>query len=113
MEEESKPFEIPIDGILDLHAFDPKDARALVGDYIDLCRQKGILTVRIIHGKGTGTLREIVHCELSRNPAVKCFSLAPEIEGGWGATIAYLEPLTRSDPCCGERKRRMPAEQSN
>ncbi len=55
--EEQEPVEIPVDGILDLHQFQPGDVKDLVPDYLDLCRGKRILRVRIIHGKGTGALR--------------------------------------------------------
>ncbi|MFM6372805.1 MAG: Smr/MutS family protein, partial [Microcystis panniformis] len=44
----------------------------------------------IIHGKGTGKLRQGVHDFLSRHPQVKRFQLAPQNEGGSGVTIAYL-----------------------
>jgi len=90
--EEHDPVEIPIDGILDLHQFQPGDVRDLVPDYLDLCRGKGILRVRIIHGKGTGALRTTVHAILSKLPGVASFKLAMEDEGGWGATIVALEP---------------------
>ncbi|WP_422662049.1 endonuclease MutS2 [Pannus brasiliensis] len=44
----------------------------------------------IIHGKGTGKLREGVHEFLEHHPQVKRFELAPQNEGGSGVTIAYL-----------------------
>ena len=56
--DEQEPFEIPIDGTLDLHTFSPKDVRELVPDYLQACREKGILSARIIHGKGTGVVRQ-------------------------------------------------------
>ncbi len=90
------PVELPIDGILDLHAFDPGDVKSLVPDYLSLCRGKGILRVRIIHGKGTGALRETVRAALSRADGVISFAQAAEDEGGWGATIVFLAPPTRS-----------------
>jgi DNA-nicking Smr family endonuclease len=88
------PVEFPIDGTLDLHTFQPKDVKDLVQDYIAECREKGILQVRIIHGKGIGTLREMVHAALSRMPEVESFKLADEQAGGWGATIVILRPRT-------------------
>lgn len=86
------PVEYPIDGILDLHTFRPQEVKDLVPEYLQACRQKGIYEVRIIHGKGTGTLRRIVHTILDRSPIVGEYNLAGESEGGWGATIAYLKP---------------------
>lgn len=90
---EEKPVEIPVDGTLDLHAFQPKDVNALVPDYLAECRNRGILQVRIIHGKGIGTLRDTVHALLARMPDVISFNLADEQAGGWGATIVLLRPI--------------------
>ena len=84
--------EFPIDGTLDLHTFQPKDVKELVRDYLAECRQKEILQVRIIHGKGIGTLREMVHAVLSKMPEVDSFELAEEQAGGWGATSVHLKP---------------------
>jgi DNA-nicking Smr family endonuclease len=84
------PIELPIDGILDLHTFHPRDVKQLVPDYLAECRERGILEVRIIHGKGTGALRRTVHAILSRLPEVASFGLAMEDAGGWGATLVTL-----------------------
>lgn len=84
---------MPISGILDLHTFRPADVKDLVPDYIDECRNQGILQVRIIHGKGIGTLRETVHALLAVMPEVSSFKLADEQAGGWGATIVRLKPV--------------------
>ena len=89
-----EPIGIPIDGILDLHTFNPKDIKELLPAYISECRSWGILDVRIIHGKGTGTLRETVHSMLRRIPEVDSFSIAGGEGGGWGATIVRLAPKT-------------------
>ena len=85
--------EMPIDGTLDLHTFRPEEVKDVVQDYLAECRERGILQVRIIHGKGIGTLREIVHATLSRMPEVDSFNLADEQGGGWGATIVHLKPI--------------------
>lgn len=82
--------EIPINGILDLHAFRPADVKDLVPTYLEECRRRGIRHVRIIHGKGTGALRETVHAVLRRTEGVASFELAPGSAGGWGATIVEL-----------------------
>jgi len=84
------PIEFPIDGTLDLHTFRPEDVKGLVRDYLEECRKHGILQVRIIHGKGIGTLREMVHALLSGMQEVESFQRAGEEAGGWGATIVVL-----------------------
>lgn len=88
------PIELPIDGVLDLHTFEPRDVKALVGDYLDECRKREILEVRIIHGKGAGMLRRTVHATLRNLPDVLDYRLAPAHRGGWGATIVDLHPPT-------------------
>jgi DNA-nicking Smr family endonuclease len=84
----------PIDGVLDLHTFRPKEVRSLLDEYIAECRKRGILQIRVIHGKGTGALREMVHAHLARNTAVVSFATALPEAGGWGATIVILKPGT-------------------
>jgi DNA-nicking Smr family endonuclease len=90
--DDDRPVEYPIDGSLDLHTFRPGEVRELLPEYIAACRGKGILEIRIIHGKGTGVLRETVHAILKRMPEVDSFKLAAEERGGWGATIVTLKP---------------------
>jgi len=88
---DSEPVEIPINGVLDLHTFHPGDVKDLLPDYLHECRMKGLLEVRIIHGKGTGALRETVHAILRRLPEVASFKLADETAGSWGATVVILK----------------------
>jgi dsDNA-specific endonuclease/ATPase MutS2 len=76
--------------VLDLHTFQPRDVKSLVPDYLEACRERGIFEVRIIHGKGTGALRETVHAALGRIEWVESYGLAGEMAGGWGATIVRL-----------------------
>jgi DNA-nicking Smr family endonuclease len=89
---EPEPVEIPINGVLDLHTFHPRDVKDLLPDYLHECRKKGILEVRVIHGKGTGALRETVHAILKRLPEVASFHIADETAGSWGATLVVLRP---------------------
>jgi len=84
------PVEIPIEGVLDLHTFSPKDVKDLVPEYIEECLRRGLTEVRIIHGKGTGTLKGIVHGLLKKNPRVAAFEDAGLMAGGWGATLVRL-----------------------
>lgn len=91
--EEPEPVELPIDGVLDLHTFRPNEVADLVGDYLDECRKRGILEIRIIHGKGQGTLRRTVHAVLERRGDVQHYGLAPAHRGGWGATLVTLAPV--------------------
>ena len=90
--EEGEPVEIPIDGVLDLHTFRPAEVGELLPEYIRLCQEKGILDLRIVHGKGTGVLCRHVHAILGRLPAVAGFRLGDETSGGWGATLVALKP---------------------
>lgn len=89
------PIAIPIDGTLDLHTFDPKDLKDLLPEYLAQCRARGILEVRVVHGKGTGAMQRTVHALLARIPFVRAFQLAPPVLGHWGATIVQLEPMAR------------------
>lgn len=86
------PLQLPIDGVLDLHTFRPKEVRDVVIEYLAECRIRGVGTVRIIHGKGIGNLRRTVHSLLREHPAVREFYLAGSQLGGWGATIVRLKP---------------------
>ena len=84
---------LPITNELDLHTFQPKDAGELVAAYLDECRERGILEVRIIHGKGRGALARTVHTALAKISFVRQFSFATPQFGGHGATFVHLAPL--------------------
>jgi dsDNA-specific endonuclease/ATPase MutS2 len=74
--------------VLDLHTFQPRDCADLVEEYVNAAREAGLAAVRIIHGKGTGVLRRIVHAVLARHPAVAGFRL--DETGNWGATVVAI-----------------------
>ena len=88
---ESHAVPIPIDGTLDLHHFRPQEVADLVSEYLKACKGKGILQVRLIHGKGIGALRETVHATLRKIATVESFRLADTSGGGWGATLVTLK----------------------
>jgi len=77
---------------LDLHTFLPRECADVVGEYVRAAQEAGLPAVRIIHGKGTGTLRRIVHAVLDRHPAVRAYQLAGASRGSWGATLVELVP---------------------
>lgn len=85
-----RPVRLPLDGVLDLHAFDPRDLGALVPAWIDESHAAGLRALRVVHGKGTGALRRSVEALLSRHPRVAAFRPAGEEAGGWGATLVTL-----------------------
>lgn len=88
---EMEPVRIPITENLDLHTFDPKELQDLLDDYFSACMEAGIYTVRVIHGKGKGILRDRVHSLLKKNRLVDTYKSAPPEAGGWGATMVELK----------------------
>lgn len=88
-----EPVQFPITDTLDLHAFRPGEISSLLPEYFAECIRHGILTVRVVHGKGTGTLRTGVHRLLNQMPEVTSWQWpAGEHSGGWGATWVWLRP---------------------
>lgn len=86
-----EPVEILITEELDLHTFRPNEVGDLIRDYLAECQKLGLRRVRIIHGKGTGTLRTGVHRLLETLPEVAHFDWPASAEtGGWGATWVRL-----------------------
>ncbi|HYQ61349.1 MAG TPA: Smr/MutS family protein [Desulfatiglandales bacterium] len=88
--DETEFVEQPIDGTLDLHTFQPREAASVVDEYLRACHEKGILEVKVIHGKGKGVLLRTVHALLEKHPLVQGFKLDSE-GSGWGATIVFLK----------------------
>jgi DNA-nicking Smr family endonuclease len=83
--------EIPIGPELDLHPFAPRDVPSVVEEYLRACREKGILSVRLVHGRGKGVQRAVVQRLLRGLAGVRAFRDAPPASGGWGATLVELE----------------------
>ncbi len=89
---EDDPVRIDITGELDLHTFQPREVGDLLTDYLSECQKRHILNVRIIHGKGTGTLRTGVHEKLARMDIIESITWpASASTGGWGATWVRLK----------------------
>ncbi len=86
-----KPVKLPIEDILDLHTFHPKEIPDLLSDYFAACIDAKIYSVRIVHGKGQGILRERIRSLLKKNSVVAFFRNAPSEAGGWGATLVDLK----------------------
>ena len=70
---------------------DSLEASAVLTLFLDNAYMANLETVRIIHGKGTGVLRQMVHDELRKNKHVKKFRLGVYGEGETGVTIAELK----------------------
>jgi DNA-nicking Smr family endonuclease len=85
------PVRIPIEDWIDLHTFLPKEIPSLLEDYLQECQEQGFREVRIIHGKGKGVQRNIVHSFLQKSPLVESFRVAPPESGSWGATLVTLK----------------------
>jgi len=68
-----------------------EDAMLALERYLDAAYAAGLPFVRIVHGKGTGTLRQVVQESLGQSGLVKRFESALRNEGGDGATVAFLE----------------------
>jgi len=84
-------IKIDLDYELDLHHFNPKDAKDVLLEFIDIAAQKGKKQIRIVHGKGISTLKTMVRKELEHNSKILSFS---DDGANWGATVAVLKDNT-------------------
>jgi DNA mismatch repair protein MutS2 len=75
---------------LDLRGQNSEDALVMLDDYLDRAYLSGMPFVRIIHGKGTGKLRESVRGMLKDHPHVASFEEGHQSEGGAGVTVAKM-----------------------
>ena len=85
-----EPVVIEITDVFDLHTIPPHEVKAVVEEYLREAHAKGFRVVRIIHGKGIGTQREVVRSILKRTEFVLDWTDAPLSAGGLGATIVRL-----------------------
>ncbi len=67
------------------------EAIPLVDKYLDDCYMANLETARIVHGKGTGKLRDGIHKFLKKNPRVKSFRMGTYGEGEMGVTVVTLK----------------------
>jgi DNA mismatch repair protein MutS2 len=75
---------------LDLRGQRAEDALEALDRYIESAYLAGLPFVRIIHGKGTGRLRQVVREALKQSAHVKNFEMGQDNEGGDGVTVARL-----------------------
>jgi dsDNA-specific endonuclease/ATPase MutS2 len=87
---DDKPMRVPVTGVFDLHAVEPKDVQEVVEAFLEEANRLGLKALRIIHGRGIGVQRQIVRAVLARTPFVLSYQDAPLEAGGWGATIVSL-----------------------
>ena len=85
---EADPLPLPIEGILDLHAFHPRDIPSVVEEYLAAAHAAGFREVRLIHGRGIGVQRARVQQVLRDHPLVERYADAPESH--LGATIVTM-----------------------
>ncbi len=92
-----EPVRLEINDVFDLHTIAPRDVERVVVEYLREARRAGFRSVRIIHGKGRGVQRRLVHGVLARTPFVRDWTDAPPQSGGWGATVAHFTPQGTED----------------
>ncbi len=80
----------PVNLEIDLRGYRAAEIEAMLDEYLEQAYRSGMPFVRIIHGKGTGALRQVVRELLSIHPAVASHEIAPANQGGDGATVALL-----------------------
>ncbi len=65
--------EVPIEDFIDLHTFQPREIRIVIEEYLYQAIKRGFCEVRLIHGRGIGVQREIVHSMLKEHVAFISF----------------------------------------
>jgi DNA-nicking Smr family endonuclease len=84
------PVHVPIEEEMDLHAFAPRDIPSVVDEYLRAAHERGFGFVRLVHGRGRGVQRAVVHRLLASHPLVGTFHDDPRSH--LGATIVTLVP---------------------
>lgn len=92
MYEDERRRSNPVSDELHLRRLTVDEALYRLDQYLNDAFMAGLLRVKIIHGKGTGTLRQVVHERLAHHPLVKSYHLSDYGEGGFGVTIVNLVP---------------------
>jgi DNA mismatch repair protein MutS2 len=80
----------PIESQLDLRGLTTEDARYRLDQYLSDAYMEGLRTVRVVHGKGTGAVRQAVRDLLAGHALVRSHETAEQREGGDGATVVHL-----------------------
>jgi DNA mismatch repair protein MutS2 len=92
---QARPFVLPqprkrVDMELHLRGQRAAGVDRVVDEYLNDAYLSRLPFVRIVHGKGTGALREVVRQVVSKHPLVERFETPPHSEGGDGVTVVYL-----------------------
>jgi len=82
----------PITGEIHLRRLTVDEALPKLDKYLDDAFMAGLCQVRVIHGKGTGTLRRVIREQLAKHPLVKSFRAGEYGEGEAGVTVVELVP---------------------
>lgn len=85
---EDAPHQVPIEAELDLHAFLPAEIPSVVDEYVRAAHAKGLVEIRLVHGRGQGVQRGIVQKVLEHHPLVAEFW--DDIGSHLGATFCRL-----------------------
>jgi len=75
---------------LDLRGMRRDEALERLEQYLEDASLTGLAQARIVHGKGTGAIRQAVREALRRSPHVTRFAPEPDASGGDGATLVWL-----------------------
>ncbi len=81
---------VPVPDEIHLRRLTIDEALLKLDQYLNDAFMAGLYQVRVIHGKGTGSLRQAVQEQLSQHPLVKSYRLGGYGEGGTGVTMVEL-----------------------